>query len=121
MAGDIHRAREAVGRTVRHPAVKVLLRSEGDGVKQEVEPAPPAGNTVEQRIHLIRGSDVERQEHLRAHLLRQRLHETFRPVVQIGQRQFRARRPQRCCATPGERLIVGQAYNQAAHGWLPRM
>jgi hypothetical protein len=54
VARNVHRLGEAFRRTIEYPALQVVLGGEGDGVDQDVEPAPLASDFLEQRFELTR-------------------------------------------------------------------
>jgi len=62
MAGNVHRLGEPFRRAVEQPALQILLGSEGDGMDQDVEPAPLFRNGLEQRFELAGLADIERHE-----------------------------------------------------------
>ena len=114
VAGDIHRLREAVGRTVRDAAMQVLFRRVSDGMDDEIEPPPLLLDLRKQRFELARHGHIERRHDGRLHLLRQRLHMRTRLVIEPGHGQFGASRAQGAGAAPGDALRVGDAHHQPA-------
>src|SRR5437868_15457743 len=111
-AGNVHRLEETVALNVDHPSVQRLLRGERDRVKQKIESAPLLLDALERLFHLSFSSHVERHEDRRLKLLRQRFDMFLCPVVQISDRQFRAKGPKRFRAPPSDRLIIGDADNE---------
>jgi hypothetical protein len=88
MAGDVHRALEALRRAVEQATLEVGLGREGDRMHQDVEPAPLIGDGVEHGLELAGLLDVERQKDGRIERLRQRLDMRPRLLVEVGDREL---------------------------------
>jgi hypothetical protein len=82
-------------------------------VQEEVKPAPLLLDLLENLFGLPLDIHVQRHEDRRLELVRQRFDMFPCPLVQIGDREFRAQRPKRLGASPRDRLIVGDAGDQA--------
>ena len=99
---------------VDDPAMQRFLWRKRDGVKEEVELAPFFLDTLEHLLGLPFDIDIERHEDRRFQVLGERLDIFLRPLIQVGHRQFRPERAERLCATPGNRLVVGDADDQTS-------
>ncbi len=82
-------------------------------MQQEVELAPLLLDPLEHLLHLAFDHDVERHEDRRFQRLRQRLDVFLRLFVQIGDGEVGPQRTKRLGAAPRDRLIVGDADDQA--------
>jgi len=94
-------------RAVQQPALQIVLGREGDGVHQNIEPAPLFRDRLEQCFELARLADIERHEDRRIQRFRQRFDVLFRLFVEIGNRQFRLQLAERLGATVGDGVLVG--------------
>ena len=112
VAGDIHRLREAVSRTVRHAAMQVLFGRVSDGMDHEIEPPPLLRDLRKQRFELARHGHVEWRHDGRLHLLRQRFHMRTGLVIEPGDCQFGTGCAQCAGAAPGDALRVGDTDHQ---------
>ena len=112
-AGHVHGGEEAVPRHVDDAALQRLLGREGDGVDDKIELAPVLGDTFEDRLHLAGRAHVERHHDRSFQLAGERLDVFLRLVVEIGHRQLRPERPERLGAAPRDRLVVGNADDEA--------
>ena len=104
---------KAVARHIDDAALQRVLGRKGDRVHDEIELAPVLADAFEHRLHLAGRVHVERHEDRRFELAGQRLDVFLRLVVEIGDRELRAERPERLGATPGDRVIVGDADDQS--------
>src|SRR5262249_27488240 len=86
-----------------------MLGRKRDRVNDDVELTPLLGDPLEHGLHLAGLVDVERHEDLRLELLGERRDELLGLLVEIGDRDVGAERPQPPGAAPGDRLIVGDA------------
>ena len=112
-ARDVHRLQEAVATDVHHASVQRLLRREGDRMQQEVELAPFLLDSFEHLLHLALDHDVQRHEDRRLQCLRERLDMLLGAFVQIGDGEIGPERTKGLGAAPGDRLVVGDADDQA--------
>src|SRR3974390_3340163 len=82
-------------------------------MKDEIERTPLLADRVESGFELSILQHVERQEQRRFEFARERFDEALRLVVEIGDGEFCAEPPERLGAPPGDRLVVGDSYDQA--------
>src|SRR6185437_1819908 len=94
---------------VDDPSVQRLLGGKRNRVQQEVELTPFLPDVLEHLLHLPIDSDIQRQEKRRIQVLCKRLDVLSGAIVQISHRKIRSQRAERLGATPGDRLIVGDA------------
>jgi hypothetical protein len=83
-------------------------------VHDEVEPAPVLADALEHRLHLAGRAHVERHHDRRLELTGERLDEFLGLVVEIGHRQLRPERPKRLGAAPCDRMLIGDADDEAS-------
>jgi hypothetical protein len=105
--------KKAVPLDIHDTSVQGLPGREGDRMQHEVEPSPFFLETLEHLLHLAFGVDVQRHEDRGVQRPRERLDVLLRPVVQVGDSKIGAQRSKRLGATPGDRLIVGDADDEA--------
>ena len=98
---------------VDHAPLQGLLRRKGDGVHDKIKLAPFLRDTFEHRLHLTGGADVERHEDRSFQFARERLDEFLRLVVEVGHRHLCAEGAEGLGTAPGDRLIVGNADDEA--------
>ena len=111
---DVHRGLAKPSRGhVGDAAAEGVLGREGDRVDEEVEPAPVGGDAVEDRFELAVRHHVHRQEDRRLDLARERLDVRLGLVVEVGDRELGAEGAEGAGAAPGDRLVVGDADDQA--------
>src|SRR6516162_199654 len=82
-------------------------------MKGKVEPAPMLSNGIEHSLELTRHRHVTRREDGGTDALGERRHERLSLVVEIGDRELRARVSEMLCRPPGKAVLVGNADNQA--------
>src|SRR6201986_5053128 len=75
--------------------------------------APFLRNPFKDRFHLARREHVERHHDRRLDFACERFDVFLRLLVEIGHREFRAERPERLGASPGDRILVGDADDEA--------
>src|ERR1700692_391110 len=114
MAGDVHRLGEPLGRAIQQPALEIRFGHEGDRVNKDIETAPWFGDLPEYRCELSGYGDVEGQEYRRLETGRQRLYIGPGLVVEIGDRDLGADRPERLGTAIGNRMLVGDADDERA-------
>src|ERR1700760_3956259 len=112
-AGHVHRLQEAVAADVDDAAMQGLLRRKSDRMKQEVELAPLLLDIFEDAFHLSFDHHVKRHEKRSLEHLRQRLDVFLRLFVQISYGQIGAERTKCLGAAPCDRLVIGDADDQA--------
>ena len=95
-------------------AVEFVLVREGDGVDEEIEPAPLGRELGEQRVDRRLVVHVARIDELGAEFGGQRLDPLLQGIALIGQRDFGALRGERLGDAPGDRPVVGHAEDEAA-------
>jgi hypothetical protein len=110
---DVHGLPEALARAVDDAAVQVVAGGEGDRVEEEVEPAPPGLDLLEQGLELALGHDVQGLEDRGLELLRQGLDMRPRPCRCSSSGPTRRRGSGRPGAAIGDRLLVGDADDEA--------
>ena len=79
---------------------------------EKIEFAPYAGNLLEHCLHLAAGANVKRHHNRSLKRLRQRLNIFFGFVVQVSHSELGAQGSKCLCATPGDRLVVGNSDDQ---------
>src|SRR5579859_807088 len=82
-------------------------------MEQKVELSPVLPDALEDLLSLALSVHVERHEDRRFQFFRQRLDMFLRAVVQIGNGQLRSKGTECLGASPGDRLVVCDADNQA--------
>jgi hypothetical protein len=82
-------------------------------VEREIELAEAPTDLREQRLHLARDLDIERQEDRRLELLRERLDVGSRLVVQVGERELAAEGAEGAGAAVRDRVLVGDTDHEA--------
>ena len=97
---------------IDHTAVQRTLGREGDRMDQVIHLAPLLPDLFKHRLGLAFDADIERHEDRRFELFRQRLDKALRLLVQIGHRDLGTECAEGAGATPGDRLIVGDADDQ---------
>ena len=112
-ARDIHRLEEAVAADVHHASMECFLRGKGDRVQQEIELPPFLPDPFEHLLRLAFDHDIHRHEDRRLQCLCQRLDVLFGALVKIGHGEFSPERTKGLGAPPGDRLVVGDADDQA--------
>ena len=113
MHRDVHREAEPLGRTINDPAVKILLRAEGNGMEQCVEPTPFRADLGIESFQLARPADIERHEDLRLEFFGNRPHEPFRLFVEIGDCDIRPHLSHCARTAVGNGLIVRDTHNES--------
>src|SRR5882757_7335130 len=82
-------------------------------MQQKVKLAPLLPDVLEYLLHLPFDSHVKRQEDWSFQVLGEWLDMLLRPLVQIGDRKLCAERAKSLGAAPSDRLVVGNADDQA--------
>ena len=113
-AGDHHGAGEILPRGVGVAALQLRLVGEGDGVHDEVEAAPGHAQRIENRLQRCAVLHVAGIEQRGAERGGERLHAPAEMLALIGEGELRALRGERLGDAPGDRMIVGDAHDQAA-------
>ncbi len=90
-----------------------LLRRERDRVQQEIELPPFLPDPFEHLLRLALDHDIHWHEDRCLQCLCERLDMLFSPIVQIGDGEIGAKRTKGLGTSPGDRLIVGDADDQA--------
>src|SRR6476659_50968 len=89
------------------------LGRKGDGMHHKIERIPIASDAFKDRFHLSRRIHVERHHDPGVQLTSKRLNIFLCFVVEIGDREFGTECPKGLGATPGNRIIVGNANDKA--------
>ncbi len=113
MDRNVHGQRKALGRTIQHAAVQVILRRKGDGMDQRVQPPPAVGDLCEHGLKLPVLRDVERGQDLGAQFLGQGADMRLCLGVQPGDGKIAALGPQRLGAAIGHGLRIGDTDDQS--------
>ena len=108
VAGDEHRLREVVGGGVDVAAGELVLVGEGDGVDEEIEPAPLRLDLGEDRVHGRGVGHVAMADDMGADLGGERLDALLQRVALVGEGDLGARRVRPASAMPQaiERLLA---------------
>ena len=111
---ETSRVREkTLARYVDDAPLQSFLRRERDGVDREIEMSPRLGDALENRLHLAGLAYIERHQNRGFEFARQRLDVFFGLFIEISYREFGAEGAERLGAAPGDRLVVGDANNEA--------
>src|SRR5262249_1928544 len=111
-ARHIHGLEETIAANVDHTTVQRLLRREGNRAQQNVKLTPLLLNPLKHLLRLSLEIDVERHENWRMKLLRKRFDIWPGTLVKIGHSDIGAQGAQSACASPGDRVFVGNADDQ---------
>ena len=107
MARDVHGEQKSLERGVHDPSVQILAWRKGDGMEEEVQPAPVFFDAFEYGLELAFLQHIEGHEDRSVDLRRERLHVGLCLIVEIGHGKFCAKESKRLGAAVGDRLIVG--------------
>jgi hypothetical protein len=112
-AGNIHGCQKAVTLDVDHSTVEGFPRRKRDRMNDKVELSPFLLNSLKYRFHLAWDLNVERHEDRCFELARERLDILHGLVVQVSHGQIGPERSESLGAAPSNRLVVGDADDQA--------
>ena len=98
---------------IDYPSVKRILRRERDRVDEKIELSPFLANSIKYRLRLPGNADIQRHEDRRFELARERLHMFLCLFIEIGDGEVGSQGAERLGAAPGDRLLVGDADDQA--------
>src|SRR5262245_33007026 len=90
-----------------------FFRRKRDRVQQDIELPPFLFDSLEYLLRLPFDIDIQRHENRRFQFSGERVDKPFRAIVQVGHSQLGAQGPKCFGTPPGNRLIVGDPYNQA--------
>ena len=105
---SINSAKPAAEQSTR-TSVEVFLAGPGNGVEQEIEPAPFLPDCREKRLELARRANVAGEEDFRIDLARERLDIGFGLVVEVGHGKLGTSAPEVLRRRPGKAVLVGDA------------
>ncbi len=114
IAGDFHRTTEVGAGRIDIAALQLIAIGKGDGVDDEVEAAPLPLELAENGFERLIVLDVGFQNNLGTYSFNERLHALAEGIALIGEGQFGAMLVQRLCYAPSNRMIIGNAHNEAA-------
>jgi hypothetical protein len=112
-ARNFHRRQKALPRHIDDTSLKGFLRRKRDRMDDKIQLSPRFRDGLEQRLHLARDARVERHDDLSFKFPRQRLDVFLGFVVEVSHSNVGAERAERLGAPPCNRLIVGDADDQA--------
>src|SRR5262245_43103550 len=90
-----------------------FFRRKRDRVQQDIELPPFLFDSLEYLLRLPFHIDIQRHENRCFQFPGERLDKPFRAIVQVGHSQLGAQGPKCFGTPPGNRLIVGDPYDQA--------
>ena len=113
MAGDVHRRGKTFLGAIRDPPMQILPRREGNGVKQEIQLAPPGPDTLEHGLELAGFEHIAMQYEWSLQRFRQRSDIWLGLRVQIGHSQFGTLGAKLRCTAIGDAVFVGDSHHKA--------
>ena len=114
VAGDLHGLREVGAAGIQVAALQFLLVGVGDRMDHEIELAPNLPEPLEHRLQRAFRANVALHQFADAELFGQGCDALEEGVPLVGQSQFRAFCVNGLRNTPSDRMIVGNAHDQAA-------
>ena len=110
---DIHRHQEVVERDVEIFAAQRLFVGETDGMDNEVDCRPARRQLFKSGVKIGHVGNVAIDQEIAAQLLGQRAHALFHHFTLIADRQLGTLGLQPLRDAPSERLVIGEAHDEA--------
>src|SRR5690606_40113418 len=104
-------------RGVDEAALEILAVREGDGVDEDVQPAPLLAHAGEYLAHLRLVRRIALEDDVGSDALGERTHAALERLVQIGEGELRALLMHRLADAPRDATVVGHAEDERS---LPR-